>query len=94
MKVGSGFEDLNPFEDLKPYKHIHLASYSRSHLDFLLERYEIEEPYILLSGKRASISCVFGRDGKSYSWYMREFIEIDWNKDYHFYEDRDTEVIE
>ena len=72
------------FEDLKPYKHIHLASYSESHLDFLTERYEI----------CASVHRVIGRDGKSYNWHSRCCTEIDWNKDYHFYEDRDTEVIE
>ena len=89
VKKGSG-----SFEDIKPFNHIHLASYSWSHLEFLVERYETEEPYYLQSGKCASIYCVFGMDGKSYNWHSRKCIEIDWGKDYHFYDDKDCEIID
>lgn len=82
------------FEDIKPFKHIHLASYSMEHLEFLVERYETEEPYYLPSGKCSPIYCVIGRDGKSYNWHSRKCIEIDWGKDYHFYDDKDEEIID
>lgn len=91
---GSVYKGCGSFEDIKPSKHIHLASYSWEHLEFLVERYETEEPYYLPSGKCSPMNCVIGRDGKTYDWHIRECIEIDWSKDYHFYDDKDREIID
>ena len=77
-----------------PTKMLQAACPDKTYAQDWALRHEIIEPVQSNSPLRYAtpILCVIGNDSNEYCYWKREFIEIDWDKDYHFYENKSYSI--